>query len=42
MGSHFLPIAHQLLGGAGPGGCDASHWGDVLLRYSMSSAHYFV
>ena len=25
-GSHILSIAHQLQGGAGPGGCDASHW----------------
>ena len=24
-GSHILSIAHQLQGGAGPGGCDASH-----------------
>ena len=38
-GSHILSIAHQLQGGAGPGGCDASHWRDVLLRYGTSSAH---
>ena len=25
-------------GGAGPGGCDASHWRDVLLRFGSSSA----
>ena len=30
-GSHEQSIAHQLQGGAGPGGCDASHWRDVLL-----------
>ena len=36
-GSHILTIAHQLQGGAGPGGCDASHWQDVLLRYGTSS-----
>ena len=36
-GSHILTIAHQLQGGAGPGGCDASHWRDVLLRYGTSS-----
>ena len=29
--SHILSIAHQLQGGAGPGGCDISHWHDVLL-----------
>ena len=38
-GSHILSIAHQLQGGAGPGGCDASHWRDVLLRYGTFSAH---
>ena len=37
-GSHILSVAHQLQGGAGPGGCDASHWRDVLLRYGSSSA----
>ena len=36
-GSHILTIAHQLQGCAGPGGCDASHWQDVLLRYGTSS-----
>ena len=38
-GSHILSIAHQLQGGAGPGGCDALHWRDILLRYGASSAH---
>ena len=38
-GSYILTIAHQLQGGAGPGGCDASHWRDVLLRYGTSSTH---
>ena len=38
-GSHILSIAHQLQGGAGPGGCDASHWRDTLFRYGISSAH---
>ena len=38
-GSHILSVAHQLQGGAGPGGCDASHWRDVLLHYGTSSAH---
>ena len=36
-GSHILSIAHQLQGGAGPGGCDASHWRDILLRYGSCS-----
>ena len=36
-GSHILTIAHQLQGDADPGGCDASHWQDVLLRYGTSS-----
>ena len=38
-GSHILSIAHQIQGGAGPGGCDASHWRDTLLRYGSSSTH---
>ena len=38
-GSHILSIAHQLQEDAGPGGCDASHWRDVLLRYGTSSTH---
>ena len=37
--SHILSIAHQLQGGAGPGGCDASHWIDIWLRYGSSSTH---
>ena len=37
-GSHILSVAHQIQGGAGPGGCDASHWRDVLLRYGSSSS----
>ena len=36
-GSHILTIAYQLQGGAGPGGCNGSHWRDVLLRYGTSS-----
>ena len=35
--SHILTIAHQLQGGTGPGGCNASHWQDLLLRYGTSS-----
>ena len=31
-------VAHHLQGGAGPGGCDAFHWCDRLLRYGASSA----
>jgi len=37
--SHILSVAHQLQGEAGPGGCDASFWHDVLLHYGSSSAH---
>ena len=36
--SHIQSVADQLQGGAGPGGCDASHWQDILLRYGASSA----
>ena len=38
-GSHILSVAHRLQAGAGPGGCDASYWWNVLLRYGSSSAH---
>jgi len=31
-------VAHHLQGGASPGGCDASHWRDILLCYGASSA----
>ena len=37
-GSHVQSIAHQWQGGAGLGGCDASHWRDILLWYGASSA----
>ena len=35
--SHVLVVAHCIQGGAGPGGCDAGHWKDVLLRYDAHS-----
>ena len=38
-GSHILSIAHWLQGGGGPGGCDASHWRYIILRYGTSSPH---
>lgn len=31
--SHILFVAHRVQGGAVPGGCDPSHWRDVLLRF---------
>ena len=30
--------ARRIQGGAGPGGCDARHWQDVLLRYGAYSS----
>ena len=30
-GAHIYKIVFSIQGGAGPGGCDASHWNDVLL-----------
>ena len=36
-GSHVLRVAHMIQGGAGPGGCDASHWQDTLMRYGAHS-----
>jgi hypothetical protein len=31
-------VTFGIQGGAGPGGCDASHWHDVLLRYGSHSS----
>ena len=31
--SHILSIGHQLQGSTGSGGCNASHWRYILLRY---------
>ena len=36
--SHVATIAHKVQGSGGPGGCDSSHWRDVLLRYDSCSA----
>ena len=37
-GCHVLLSARRIQGGAGPGGCDACHWQDVLLRYGAHSS----
>ena len=35
--NHILHIAGRIQGSAGPGGLDASHWQDALLRYGAHS-----
>uniref|UniRef100_A0A1X7TSE9 Uncharacterized protein n=1 Tax=Amphimedon queenslandica TaxID=400682 RepID=A0A1X7TSE9_AMPQE len=37
-GSHVATIAHRTQGSGGPGGCDSSHWRDVLLQYGSCSS----
>jgi len=36
--AYVQSVAHHLQGRAGPGGCDASHWHDILLHCGISSA----
>ena len=36
-GAHIQRVASLIQGSAGPGGCDANHWQDALLRYSAHS-----
>ena len=36
-GGHVLRVARMIQGGAGPGGCDATHWQDVLVRFGAHS-----
>uniref|UniRef100_A0A1X7SXQ2 Reverse transcriptase domain-containing protein n=1 Tax=Amphimedon queenslandica TaxID=400682 RepID=A0A1X7SXQ2_AMPQE len=37
-GSHVATAAHRIQGSGGPGGCESSHWKDVLLRYGPHSS----
>lgn len=36
-GAHINIVAHKIQGSAGPGGCNSSHWWDVLCHYSSNS-----
>ena len=36
-GTHVALTAKRLQGSAGPGGCDSSHWQDILLRFGSNS-----
>lgn len=36
-GSHVALVARRIQGSAGPGGCDSSHWQDILLRFGSHS-----
>uniref|UniRef100_A0A1X7TNZ6 Reverse transcriptase domain-containing protein n=1 Tax=Amphimedon queenslandica TaxID=400682 RepID=A0A1X7TNZ6_AMPQE len=36
-GNHVHQVALRIQGSAGPGGCDAAHWQDILLRYGPAS-----
>ena len=38
-GNVIQRAASVIQGSAGPGGCDASHWQDALLRYGAHSSH---
>ena len=35
--AHVQTVACRIQGDAGPGGCDAAHWRDVLLHYGAHS-----
>ena len=36
-GTHVAFVARRIQGSAGPGGCDSSHWHNVLLRFGSHS-----
>ena len=36
-GSHISIVARRIQGSAGPGGCDAPHWQDILCRFGSCS-----
>ena len=36
-GGHVLRVARMIQGGAGPGGCDSTHWQDTLMRFGAHS-----
>jgi hypothetical protein len=36
-GAHIGAVARKIQGSAGPGGCDSSHWQDILCRFGSRS-----
>ena len=37
---HIMHVARSMQGGSGPGGCEAVHWQDSLVRYGAHSERF--